>query len=101
MTNKKKPFIFVSKIMQKEIVIHQRRHLHIAKYVDNVLSEMITNNEDISTTTFILDRLGKRTIVYGNDIWAFVSLNFFKNMIKLKYITINVNKHEGNRSNQQ
>jgi hypothetical protein len=87
--------------MQKEIVIHQRRHLHIAKYVDNVLSEMITNGEDISATTFILDRLGKKTIVYGNDIWAFVSLNFFKNMIKFKYITINVNKHEGNRSNQQ
>jgi hypothetical protein len=82
---------------EKEIVINQRRHLHISKYVDRVLSEMITNNEDISSTTFILNRLGKRTIIYGDDIWGFISLNFFKNMIKYKYITIKVNKYGENR----
>jgi len=81
--------------MEKEIIINQRRHLHISKQVDNVLGQMITNGEDISGTTFILNRLGKKTIVYGDDIWAFVSLNFFKNMIRFKYITIKINKYHG------
>jgi len=76
---------------EKIIKISQRRHYHIAKSVDNVILQMIINNEDINSTLFIIDRLGKKTIIEGMDIWQYVSMAFFRNMIKLKYIEIRTN----------